>query len=164
VWTNIVKNEHGSRLSEVTDCRQKDWDSFVNRDVGISLFTSSSFLSGPATDVVLYPAVIGDTFVVVCNIYWFSLGGFATAGNRVRYENVLPGRKEERKRLGCGPFYDNTPYGPVFEPATSRTRNMSVIRVLGVSFPGINRHTSKAYRSIHFVGAKCGVFSTSPIS
>jgi len=69
VWTNIVKNEHGSRLSEVTDCRQKDWDSFVNRDVGISLFTSSSFLSGPATDVVLYPAVIGDTFVVVCNIY-----------------------------------------------------------------------------------------------
>jgi hypothetical protein len=52
----------------VTGYREKDWDSIVNRDVGISLFTSSFFMSGLETDVVLYPAVIGDTFVVVYNI------------------------------------------------------------------------------------------------
>jgi len=103
----------------------------------------------------------------VISVYWFSLFGFATAGNRVRYENVLVERqeegKQERKRLGCGPFYHNTPSGPVIEPATSRIHSMSVIRVFGVSILGINGHAIRAYRSIHVVGAKCGVFSTSPI-
>jgi len=30
MWANIVKNEHSSRLSEVVDYGQKDWDSVVN--------------------------------------------------------------------------------------------------------------------------------------
>ena len=72
------------------------------------------------------------------------------------------GRKKERKRLGCGQFYDNAPSGPVFEPATSRIHNMNIINLSGVSFLGINRHTSKAHRSIHVVPEQSAEFSARP--